>query len=127
MSTVSKVGVQSTQPTYQQPNNGVKTSGSSSGNTFTFKGVYSDGNRNCVVVLQATNNCASVGTPVPPNSGVNGTKDGGIFPSGSTGTWLTLTTGSGDLNNWTVRARTDKDAAGTGVTFSGGTGGGGVL
>ena len=51
--------------------------------------------------------------------------DGGIFVEGNDGNYCWITLASRDVNNWTVRVRSDKDKAGTGTTFVGGTGGGG--
>lgn len=125
MSSVTNVWVQPERPNVVQPNSGVKSSGSSSC-PFTFVGVYVDpGADQVVVVLQAARD---------RNSGarINETGDGAIFPAASPGDdagafccLFVNTIKAPDPNNWTVRARTDKDQKGTGYTFVGGTGGGG--
>lgn len=117
MSTVTSVSVSAAKPTVSA-NNGVKTSGSSTG-SFSFLGQTTDARGNLIVVVQSTGNCDG------SKCSVNASSNGGIFPAGSTGVYCIMNTNSTDTNNWTVRARTDKDGAGTGITFVSGTGGGG--
>lgn len=117
MSTVTSVSVSATKPTVSA-NSGVKTSGSSTG-SFTFVGQMTDARGHLIVVVQSSGN--SDGSKCSVNSSSNG----GIFPAGSTGPYCIMNTSSTDTANWTVRARTDKDGAGTGITFVSGTGGGG--
>lgn len=121
MSTVTSVSVQSSAPTVSTPPagwRGVTTSGTSNGG-FAFFGCYTDArSNNCVIVFKAGSNRDSTKCTVDTN------KDGGVFPSGTTGAYCLLFTSQTDLWNWTVKVRTDVDGAGKGVVFTGGNGGG---
>ncbi len=113
MSKVSNPKVQSTAPAnLNQTSPTVTTAGTSDGG-FRFYGVI--GAANCTVVLTASSNRT---TPT-----LNSTSNGIIADPGTIGTYLLLTTDSANANNWTVRARTTKDGAGNGITFTAGTGG----
>lgn len=97
----------------KQPQNGWSKSGSSE-ITWTFKGVYDDHGQ-CVVVVEAASQRDAA------NSKPDGTT--GVFPSGKDGAFCELTLDTGDLNTWSVRVATPKDAGhGKGVVFQGGTG-----
>ena len=115
MSSVTTVALATSKPnnTVADPS-GVKSAGSSNGG-FSCAGVIS-GNPAQVVIY-----CGQAMSSATKNS----TGDGAITVLGSSvSNYLVLTLGQSDEKNWTVRVRTDKDNSGTGVTFTGGNGGG---
>ena len=119
MSTVTNVNVYMNPPEgCEQPTKGVASSGSSSID-FSFYAVYPDLSEYCVVLLKCPKTLSMTACQV------NEERDGGIFTQADGGFYCALVTDTRDLNNWTVRASSDKDKAGAGTTFVAGTGGGG--
>lgn len=119
MSNVLSIQIQATEPGgITAPNKTVYSVGTSSVG-YVFTGVIRNQLSQCIAVFQA-------GTQMSRSlSQVNTQRDGVVFISGSDGNWCLVTIDTTDLNDWTVRLRTDKDKAGTGTTFVAGTGGGG--
>lgn len=130
MSTVNSVSLASSAPASATADSkGVTWSGAASANFYCPDGktppsltkatqvVASVAGSNAQVVLY----CDKAMTA----ASVNANKDGVVVTLGSPGSnWLVLTINQTDSQDWTVMARTDKDKAGTGTTFVGGSGGG---
>ena len=90
--------------------------GSSSGG-FSYIGTNTDSNRNVWIVLQAPAKMATTGRTADGAGEVFDTSANG-------GVYCAICIGQVSNQNWTVRARTSRDGASGGVTYSAGTGGG---
>ncbi len=119
MSSVSQGSVSSSQPRIDANSPQLARgypSGSSNGG-FTYLGTSTAADGNVWVVLQASSPMSVTGQ--------TSDKAGEIFdPSASGGVYCWLCIGKQSNQNWTVRARTSRDGATGGVTYSAGTGGG---
>lgn len=78
----------------------------------------------CVGVIPGERITVVLASVPPMNKAVVGTgHDGVIVSLGTPGQpYVCLVLAQSDPNVWTIRARTDKDPAGVGVTFTSGTG-----
>ena len=113
MSTVTDVSLANTRNPSITAVSGVTSSGISD-NPFSFLGVLAG--QRVTVVLQARYGMAS--------ASLNGSNDGAVVTKDGNNSYLYITVSTGDANNWSVRARSNTDGSGSGMTFTAGTGGG---